>query len=171
MTSPTPKRLKYKIYIFLAILIVVLIFDQFLKYEILRLAFHKYGTINIDSISYLFRSEIIDIALVFNKGVAFSFLAFLGDNLKYIQLFLILIIIIFFIQQRRFFEEYFIGFGFIFGGGISNIIDRFLYKGVVDYIYWHYQFNFAIFNLADMSINLGIIIMIITMLIKRKNAR
>jgi signal peptidase II len=31
---------------------------------------------------------------------------------------------------------------------------------VVDYFYWHYGFEFAIFNIADVIINLGVAIIL-----------
>lgn len=51
----------------------------------------------------------------------------------------------------------FIFFGFVAGGGISNILDRFIYGSVVDFIdvlgipFWHY-----IFNTADVFIHIGL---------------
>ena len=48
-------------------------------------------------------------------------------------------------------------FGLIVGGGASNILDRWVYGSVIDFIdvqgipYWHY-----IFNTADVMIHLGI---------------
>ncbi len=48
-------------------------------------------------------------------------------------------------------------FGFIAGGGSSNVIDRLIYGSVVDFIdlqhipYWHY-----IFNTADMMVHVGL---------------
>jgi signal peptidase II len=51
----------------------------------------------------------------------------------------------------------FIFFGFVAGGGISNVLDRFIYGSVVDFIdvlgipYWHY-----IFNTADVFIHIGL---------------
>ena len=47
---------------------------------------------------------------------------------------------------------------------LSNIIDRFVYEGVVDYVYWHYWFDFAIFNLADVLIDCSVVIIILQML-------
>jgi len=48
-------------------------------------------------------------------------------------------------------------FGFIAGGGLSNILDRLIYGSVVDFInvqgipYWHY-----IFNTADVMVHVGL---------------
>lgn len=48
-------------------------------------------------------------------------------------------------------------FGFIVGGGASNILDRFLYGSVIDFIdiqhipYWNY-----VFNTADVMVHIGI---------------
>lgn len=51
----------------------------------------------------------------------------------------------------------YICFGFIVGGGASNIMDRLVYGSVIDFIdiqhipYWHY-----IFNTADVMVHVGI---------------
>lgn len=51
----------------------------------------------------------------------------------------------------------FICFGFIVGGGASNILDRLIYGSVIDFIdiqhipYWNY-----VFNTADVMIHIGI---------------
>lgn len=48
-------------------------------------------------------------------------------------------------------------FGFIVGGGASNILDRFIYGSVIDFIdiqhipYWNY-----VFNTADVMVHVGI---------------
>lgn len=58
-------------------------------------------------------------------------------------------------QQVRRYE--FICFGFVAGGGASNILDRLIYGSVIDFIdvqgipYWHY-----VFNTADTFIHLGL---------------
>ena len=63
-------------------------------------------------------------------------------------------------------------FGFIAGGGLSNVIDRQIHGGVIDYInlqhipYWNY-----IFNLADVMIHVGIWPMILYGLLARKPGR
>lgn len=44
----------------------------------------------------------------------------------------------------------------ILSGGISNLIDRFWYGSVVDFLQFHYQnYYFPTFNVADVGITLG----------------
>ena len=50
---------------------------------------------------------------------------------------------------------------FIISGGISNFIDRLWYGSVVDFIQLHYHdWYFPVFNVADISISLGAILLI-----------
>ena len=56
-------------------------------------------------------------------------------------------------------------------GGTSNILDRFLHGGVVDYIYWHYKFDFPIFNFADIIIDCGIALFISQTLLLHKKKK
>ena len=48
--------------------------------------------------------------------------------------------------------------GLIGGAALSNVYDRFVHEGVVDYFFWHYGFEFAVFNFADVMIDLGVIL-------------
>ena len=45
-------------------------------------------------------------------------------------------------------------------GGCSNLLDRFISGGVVDYVAWHKWFEFAVFNFADVMIDLAVVIFI-----------
>jgi signal peptidase II len=47
------------------------------------------------------------------------------------------------------------------GAGLSNVADRFIYGGVVDYVYWHCGFNFAVFNAADVMIDIAVVWLLI----------
>lgn len=50
----------------------------------------------------------------------------------------------------------------IIAGALSNITDRIMYGAVIDFIAFHYQrWEFAIFNIADFFIVLGILIIMI----------
>lgn len=54
-------------------------------------------------------------------------------------------------------------YGFILGGAIGNGIDRFAYGTVIDFLDFR-LINFPVFNVADVSINLGIVCWLIAAL-------
>ncbi len=45
-------------------------------------------------------------------------------------------------------KEYPLSSALILGGAIGNLYDRFTQGGVVDYVYWHCGFDFAVFKLC-----------------------
>ena len=113
--------------------------------------------------------EYISLILVYNKGVAFSMLSFLEGHLKHIQLLLFLAISVYLLFHKDIFKKYAIPIGMIYGAGLSNVYDRFIYGGVVDYIYWHKWFDFAVFNFADVIIDISVgLILLITYLGKKE---
>jgi signal peptidase II len=117
---------------------------------------------------YYLKGSCIDLELHYNRGVAFSMFSFLGDNLKWIQSVLI-IGIIGFVFYEGYLKKYAFPIGLIVGGAISNLYDRFIHQGVVDYVAWHCGFDFAVFNYADVMIDLGVAtILLISFLDSRK---
>lgn len=49
-----------------------------------------------------------------------------------------------------------LGFALVVAGALGNIIDRFVYGHVVDYVLFHTEsWSFAVFNLADACISVG----------------
>lgn len=117
---------------------------------------------------FRYEGSVISIISVLNKGVAFSMFSFLGENLKWIQVVLLVALTYVFLVSQDLLKSYFIPFGFLIGSGISNLHDRFEYGGVVDYIFWHYKFEFAVFNLADVFINIGVGILLLMMIFGKK---
>ena len=103
---------------------------------------------------YRYYSQCIDLILVYNKGVAFSMFAFLDEWLKYIQLVMIIGVLgyVFYLKKIC----YAFPAGLLLGGAFSNVYDRFVHGGVVDMVYWHCGFNFAVFNFADVMIDVAV---------------
>ncbi|MDQ7084832.1 MAG: signal peptidase II [Sulfurovum sp.] len=132
--------------IFFLVLLGVFIIDQNIK------------VLFVDG--YYRAGECIDLVLYYNKGVAFSMFASLGEYLKWIQSVLI-IVILYVIFKERYIKEYPFALGLILGGALGNLYDRFIYEGVVDYVAWHCGFNFAVFNLADVAIDIGAVWLLI----------
>jgi len=130
-----------KIIIFLSVLIGVYLIDQGIK--------------DIFLAGYEWQSKCISLELHLNKGVAFSMLAFLGENLKWLQLALIGVLAYLAVAEG-WLRKYPLSLGLVAGGALGNLYDRFFNGAVTDYVYWHCGFDFAVFNFADVAIDLGI---------------
>ena len=60
----------------------------------------------------------------------------------------------------------------IVGGALGNLHDRIFFNAVPDFIDFHIgNFHWFIFNLADIFISIGVILMIISELIDRPNKK
>jgi len=104
---------------------------------------------------YRFYSDYVDLVLVYNRGVAFSMFAFLGEWLKWLQLILIVSVGAYIVNLRK--GCYAVPGGILIGAGFSNVYDRFIHGGVVDYVYYHWGFDFAVFNFADVMIDVAVL--------------
>ncbi len=60
----------------------------------------------------------------------------------------------------------------ILGGAVGNLLDRFRYGYVVDFIHLHYsRFHWHIFNVADIAITVGVALLILRTLTSRIGPR
>ncbi|HHD78778.1 MAG TPA: lipoprotein signal peptidase [Epsilonproteobacteria bacterium] len=109
---------------------------------------------------YYHAGSCINLELHYNKGVAFSMFAFLGPYLKWLQA-LLVIVLLFVIFKEGYLKRYAIPAGLLIGGALGNVYDRFVREGVVDYVAWHCGFNFAVFNYADVAIDIAIVIILV----------
>ncbi|MEX0939913.1 MAG: signal peptidase II [Candidatus Babeliales bacterium] len=110
--------------------------------------------------------SIVSCKLVFNRGIAFGLFncsekhAFIGVSLAIIVVYQLFVGYFFIGNCRRSFESLKIGELLILAGGLSNIIDRLMHAGVVDFILLSYHgWAWPIFNIADACIVLGVFIM------------
>jgi signal peptidase II len=127
--------------------LLVLIIDQVLK-----------GIIETLTKSYVIIDKVLSIKYVTNTGAAFS----LFEN-NIIVLILISLVILVLVYNLSFsFKSNKINnitFGLLYGGILGNLIDRVFYGYVRDFIS---IYKFPIFNIADIAIVTGIILLIIT---------
>ena len=147
------KRFKY------IILILVIVF---LDQETKRILINNIDTL-INKSFIIFR-----LAYIENYGAAFNI--FNGNRL-FLSLIsiassIILIYLILFRNTLNKLDR--LGLSLILSGTVGNGIDRILHGFVVDFINLNF-INFPIFNLADISINIGFILLIISIFnVKRK---
>ena len=125
------------------------------------------------NLSYdLFQSKFLNISLIWNEGIAFGLLSFEKShfyNILTILIIIVVLIIFFMILKSKGLKKY--SLLMIFGGAIGNLYDRIFYKAVPDFIDFHVgNFHWFIFNVSDIFITLGVILMIILELTnKEKN--
>tara|TARA_B110000014_G_C20012650_1_gene525094 strand:+ start:533 stop:1045 length:513 start_codon:yes stop_codon:yes gene_type:complete len=126
-----------------------------------------YFEINVDKLNstmLFYINEYLNFYIIWNKGFAFGL--FQNDinlvNNIYMILILIVIIILFIYAIQINKKMYYFSFSLIIGGAIGNLIDRFSYNAVFDFIDLHYNnFHWYVFNIADITITVGCILTII----------
>ena len=121
--------------------------------------------------SEIYFSKFFNIQLIWNDGIAFGLLAF-NENIYYNALtgiiVLVTLVVFFFMIRTKGIEKY--CFMMILGGSLGNIFDRLYYSAVPDFIDLHYQnFHWFIFNVADIFITSGVLLLIFLELFLKKN--
>ena len=111
----------------------------------------------------LYSSKFLNINLIWNEGIAFGLFSFSQNNLYNLLTLIISIIVI--VILKMIINSYGIkkyGLMMIFGGALGNLFDRIFYKAVPDFIDFHIgEFHWFVFNVADIFITIGVIIMIL----------
>jgi signal peptidase II len=144
---------------------IIVFTDQVTKYLI------KANMVLHDQIVVI--DKLFNITYILNPGGAFGFLATGSPGLrKFVFLFLSAIVAIFVLWfYTRCAKEYrFLSYGLalIFGGAVGNLIDRFMYGKVVDFLDFYIgTAHWPAFNVADSAINIGMGILIYNILFKK----
>ena len=151
---------------FIDILIVLVIFFLDRISKLIVISYDKNSFSND-----IFSSKFFNIYLIWNEGIAFGLFSF-NDKFNYnVLTFLICVIttvVFYFFLKTKGIEKY--SFLMIFSGSLGNIFDRLFYSAVPDFIDIHYQnFHWFIFNVADIFITLGVIILILNEIFLKKN--
>lgn len=117
---------------------------------------------------------ILDWTLLHNTGAAFSFLADQGGWQRWFFTGISAVVsVAFYVWMTKLTQkEWLVRFAlmFIIGGALGNLIDRIRFGYVVDFIHFHWDAHyFPAFNVADMAICFGAGLIILDMIVNRKN--
>jgi signal peptidase II len=143
--------------LFYLLAFLVLAVDQLIKYFVHRgMALGQ---------SFPLVDGIIKLTYVRNTGAAFSLFSGFSHYLIVIGLIIILLVIYFHHKIPSKWHTLQIALAFILGGSLGNLMDRIFRSYVIDYIdltIW------PVFNLSDIMINLGVILIIFELFLKGK---
>ncbi len=150
---------RFSIYLWVVLLIII---DQITKIVIIN---------NIKNNPVVIIKDFLKFTYCENKGVAFS----IGDG--HVPIFIVInilmicaLIFVYEKNNKSFNRLSKIFFTMVIAGGISNLIDRIIRGFVVDFINVNELFQFAIFNVADIFIVLGIFGIAITVIMKERQS-
>ena len=153
------KNLTKNFYINLFVIFSIFIIDRISKIYVINF--------DVKNSTELYISKFLNINLIWNEGIAFGLFSFSQNNLYNLLTVIISIIILVILKMiidSKGVQKY--GLLMIFGGALGNLFDRLFYKAVPDFIDFHVEeFHWFVFNIADIFITIGVIIMIIFELI------
>ena len=141
-------KIQTKLY-FLTLSIFIILIDQITKYLML----YNYK-IFINKNFLLFRLDFIK-----NYGAAFNILSGSRIFLSFVSIIFSILLIYLIFRKKTIYKIDLYSYSFILGGTFGNGIDR-IFKGfVIDFIDLNF-INFPVFNIADISINIGFIFLL-----------
>ena len=113
--------------------------------------------------------EVFSLIKVENTGAFLGMGSELSETLRVLLLIILPVIVLVSITIYTYIDKSLdkisiIGFSFIIGGGISNIFDRIMFGSVTDFLYLNFGgiFKTGIFNVADLWVTTGMILILIS---------
>ena len=142
-------KIQTRIY-FLSLSIFIVLIDQFTKY---LMFYNKKLFINKDFL--LFKLDFVK-----NYGAAFNIFSGSRIFLSLISIIFSILLIYLMLWKNNLIVLDLYSYSFILGGTIGNGMDRILKGYVIDFINLNI-INFPVFNIADISINIGFIFLLL----------
>ena len=143
------------------IICILTIISIFFLDRISKIKIVQHQLLNENSAIYL--NDFLNLELIWNTGIGFGLLnleAGIIYNLISIFISFIILVITFFLIKADLKEGFL--YALIIGGAVGNLYDRAIYFAVPDFIDFHIgNFHWFTFNIADIFITVGIILLII----------
>ncbi|HHX49004.1 MAG TPA: signal peptidase II [Clostridiales bacterium] len=154
------KNKKFILYLFIEVffVLIVLMIDLLTKKYI-------YGKIKVTGEDIILIPNVLRFTAVENTGASFGMMKNSTKFLSYVSLFSVILLfafIVFTIKDRNPLLR--TALVLITAGGFGNMIDRFKYEYVRDFVYFE-LINFPVFNFADSALTIGCILAIIWVIV------
>ena len=114
-------------------------------------------------------SDVFSLIKVENTGAFLGMGSELPETLRVLLLIVLPVIVLISITIYTYIDKSLnkisiIGFSFIIGGGIANIFDRIIFGSVTDFLYLNFGgvFKTGIFNIADLWVTTGMVLILIS---------
>jgi len=115
--------------------------------------------------------DLFDLTLVCNKGAAFGMFSSLSDTTRWVSLAVVSVLALgvvlrFMLKEAK--GDYYsqLALAGILAGALGNIIDRFRYDCVIDFLDVYVgDYHWPAFNVADSAISVGVAILIFRMVL------
>ncbi len=157
--------------------IIVILLDQLSKWAVMEHVIRpfRYGNEGLGFIDwYIYQPSIIsytqipitsffNIVMAWNTGVSFSMFNNIGEYGYLILIFIALVIVTIFAIMLWNSDNKLnnLCYSLIIGGALGNVLDRARFGAVIDFLDFHVKgYHWPAFNIADMSIVIGIILLI-----------
>lgn len=150
------KRIKYFL---LAAVIAAL--DQIIKFFIRKLP---------EGQAFFGASPFFELRHVTNTGAAFSLLASRQSVIVLISVLLTALLCLYLAHEKSLSGAACTAVSGLIGGGIGNLLDRFFFGGVTDYIKLLF-IRFPIFNFADMCVSVSVAALILLLLFEHQTEK
>ncbi len=161
MTSVNTNKIAIRTTVLIAIVILWVIADQVTK-----------SLVSDQQMGDIFAGPffgLIDFRLVHNTGAAWGIFAGNTALLGVFSLVVCALLVAYYIWQRNEVNMLqTVGIALIIAGGIGNVIDRFMQGYVTDFIEFAF-IDFPVFNVADIGVTCGFVLLIIGILLTARN--
>ncbi len=151
-----------KFFLSFFLIFIIFISDRISKNKIIQISENK---------NSIYINDFLNFDLVFNTGIAFGIFSSQNDLVYNAITFLIsaiIVFIVYLILTSHNIDK--ILYSCIAGGALGNLYDRIFFRAVPDFIDFHINdYHWFSFNLADIFISLGIIMILIKELFNKNN--
>jgi signal peptidase II len=144
--------------------IIVFLLDQITKKIVTQ------GMMEHESITVI--PDFLNITYIHNRGAVFGLGSsvtspYLSWGLSILSVVSLAVILVYFLRLNVRNSKMYFGLALVLGGALGNLYDRLSYGYVIDFIDMHwFEHHWPFFNVADMSICVGVGLLLISMSVK-----